>query len=162
MKHFIIKSFYLTTILLFSACHSTTNISGTYRSNFAIMGYFSTKIKVNSDSTFTYRMLGHMMYDTANGKYKINGNLLILNYAPKVIDTTLHSINNRNAILLSEGLINSGSRPHQFYLRTNKLFEADSSGHIFRREQVFSKHKKYLFWGSPYIKRKRYFLKRID
>lgn len=153
---------YLSVLLAFSACNSTKSISGTYRSNFAIIGFFGTKINLRNDSTFTYRMRGDMMSDTANGKYKIRDRFLILSYDPPVIDTTLYAKYGKEAVLISQTLTNSSSRPYQFYLGHNKLFQADTLGNVYRQEQGLSRHKKYLFWGQHYMKRRNYYLKRIN
>lgn len=162
MRHLKLTGFYMTLLFVFSACNSTNNISGVYRSNFAIIGFFGTKINLKSDSTFTYRMRGDMMSDTANGKYKIRNQFVILSYDPPTIDTTLYAKYGKEVVLISQALTNSFNRPYQFYVGHNKLFQADTIGNVYKREQGFSRHKKYLFWGEHYMKKRNYYLKRID
>ena len=162
MRQLILTGFYMTLLLIISACNTTKNISGVYRSNFPIIGFFGTQINLKSDSTFSYRMRGDMMGDTANGKYKVSDRFIILSYDPPTIDTTHYAKYGKEVVLISHALTNSSSRPYQFYLGHNKLFQADTLENVYRREQGFSRHKKYIFWGEQYMKKRNYFLKRID
>ena len=162
MRHLILTGFYTTLLFVFSACNSTKNIPGVYRSNFAIITFFGTKINLKSDSTFTYRMRGDLMSDTANGKYKFRNRYIILSYDSPIIDTTLYAKYGKEVVLISQALTNSSSRPYQFYVGHNKLLQADTIGNVYKREQGFSRHKKYLFWGEHYLKKRKYYLKRID
>jgi hypothetical protein len=162
MRHFKLTISCLTLLVVFSACNSTKKIAGTYRSNFAIIGFFGTKINLKSDSTFSYRMRGDMMSDTANGKYKIRARFLILSYDPPTVDTTLYAKYGKEAVLISLVLQNTSSRPYQFYIGHNKLFEADTLGNIHKQEQGLSGHKKHIFWGQHYMKKRKYYLKRVD
>ena len=162
MRQLILTGFYMILLFIISSCKTTKNPSGVYHSNFAIIGFFETKINLKSNSTFTYRMRGDMMRDTANGKYKIRNRFIILSYDPPIIDTTLYAKYDKEVVLISQALTSFSGRPNQFYLGHNKLFQADTLGNVDRREQGFSRHKRYLFWGKHYMKERNYFLKRID
>ena len=70
------------------SCRSTHNVAGTYVSNFAVHGFFGTRINLNTDSTFGYRMRGDMMFDTSNGRYKVDGRYLVLYHEPFKPDTS--------------------------------------------------------------------------
>ena len=153
---------FLALPIVLLSCSSTKSIVGTYRSNFAVIGFFGTKINLMKDSTFGYRMRGDMMGDTANGKYRIHNHFLILTYDPPIIDTTLYSKYGKDAVVLSQALTSSLSRPKQFYIGHNKLFVTDSLSNVYKKEQGFSRHKKYLFWGQHYMTKRKYYLKRID
>jgi hypothetical protein len=153
---------FLALPLLLLSCSSTKSIVGTYRSNFAVIGFFGTKINLMKDSTFGYRMRGDMMGDTANGKYRIQNHFLILTYDPPIVDTTLYSKYGKDAVVLSQALTNSSGRPKQFYIGHNKLFVTDSLGNVYKKEQGLSRHKKYVFWGQHYMTKRKYYLKRID
>jgi hypothetical protein len=91
-------TFSLLFCLLFS-CNSTKNIAGTYRSKFAVNGFFGTRVYLSSDSTFTYRMRGDLAYDTAAGQFQIQQRFLILNYKPLAIDTSTEYTNAKESIL---------------------------------------------------------------
>ena len=87
MKH--LHLFFLLTFFLgLISCSSTKNISGTYRSNFADLGMFITKLTLKSDSSFEYRFRGDLIFDTATGRYNIENRKLILVYDSRPIDTS--------------------------------------------------------------------------
>ena len=156
-----------TFILLVScfpfSCNPSKNIAGVYRSNFAVAGFFVTKLTLNSDSTFGYRMRGDLSFDTANGNYKIDNRDLILFYSPPPIDTTVYYQDKKNGPVQVQPLTNSADRPKKLYIKNNKLFLIDTSGNIKKTEQGLSKHRKYLFWGQYYyVNKRRYYLKRTD
>ena len=162
MRYLNLTAIYTTLILGFSSCNSTKNISGTYGSNFAIIGFFGTEINLKSDATFSYRMRGDMMGDTANGKYQVKDRFLILYYDPPIVDTTLYANYGKEATLISQALTNTPSRPYKFFIAHDKLFVADTLGNINKLRQGLSRHKKYLLCGHHYMKKRKYYLKRID
>ncbi|MBC7391684.1 MAG: hypothetical protein H7329_20990 [Opitutaceae bacterium] len=145
------------------SCSSTQNITGSYRSNFAELGFFSTRIKLKPDNTFEYRFRGDLIFDTATGKYRIDRRKLILTYDPRPIDTSGLSYMRSVGFKLDEplNLKSDAGLPHVFYIGREKLYGSYQDGKIVRKAVGYSKRKQYLFFGTHYYKRKHY-LKRVD
>ena len=159
MKRNIFYILIVNTIVLVS-CISTKNFVGTYRSNFAELGFFITRLKLNSDSTFEYKFRGDMIYDTASGHYRVYHRKLILTYYPRPLDTTglafMDSVANKIGIELSASF--DDKRPHIYYLGNKKLFESIKDGIIVKKAFGYSKTKKYLLFGSHYYKHNHYLM----
>ncbi|MBF4483191.1 hypothetical protein [Flavobacterium sp. CSZ] len=68
------KIFFLLLLLLFVSCNSNRNFCGTYRSNFAQLGFFVTQIKFNTNSTVKFNKAGDLMNEELKGKFKISRN----------------------------------------------------------------------------------------
>lgn len=145
------------------SCSSTKNINGTYRSNFADLGMFITKVVLKNNSSFEYRFSGDLIFDTATGRFTIEHRKLILIYGPRPIDTSGLSTMRSLGLKLDSPLIlkSEASLPHVFFIRKNKLFNSYQDEHIIKRATKYNKTKKYLLFGSHYYKRKWY-LKRVD
>lgn len=152
--------------LVFSVCQisctSTNNIAGTYRSNFAVNGFFGTTITMNSDSTFSYRMRGDLMFDTSNGHYKIQKKYVVLYHLPFQPDTSEYKTLGKEAVLLSYALSTNNhlNGPEKYLIGRKKLFVCDRSGKAVKRNIGYSKRRKFLLFGT-HLQNKRYYLKRI-
>ena len=138
-----------------TSCKTTKNIFGTYRSKFAVIGFFGTRITLNNDSTFTYRMRGDLSYDTASGSYTTQGRLLILTAKQPPVD----SANIITYELTASSSINR--KPVKYLIGSNKIFETDLKGEKVNKEIGYFRHKKYILFGKKMYS-KRYYLKRID
>lgn len=157
IKSFI---FWVLGLALLSSC-SRKNIAGIYYSNFAMEGFFVTKLMLSSDSTFGYRMHGDLLSDTANGHYSIKQKLLRLKYnAPVLGDGGYLKISQQDSVLIKP-LVVGDAGPRKYSIGYNKLFAIDSLGKKLSKRRGFSRHKKYLLWGDFYMTQRRYFLKRI-
>lgn len=152
----------LTVLVVVSACSSPKNMAGSYASNFPVIGYNGTRLNLNIDSTFTYRMRGHMTSDTATGRYAVMNRFLVLSYDPSIIDTILNAKYVNEAVVISQPLTGWSNRPTRFYVGRNKLFYSDSSGQVYRRKYGISKHKKFLIFGDRYMKKRKHYLIRIE
>ncbi len=141
-----------------SSCNPTSSIDGTYYSRFAEIGFFSTKIILCKDSSFTYRMQGNLIADTASGTYTVNSRILILSYG-RILDTSHYFIDGRNLAMYN--LSNASSRQLRYYIGHKKLFKINTKGQVVKHSQGFSKRKQFLFWRSHYMTRRRYFLNRL-
>lgn len=71
------KISFLLLLLLFVSCNSNRNFCGTYRSNFAQLGFFVTQIKFNADSTVKFNKAGDLMNEDLTGKFKISRNNIV-------------------------------------------------------------------------------------
>lgn len=143
------------------SCSSTKNIAGTYRSNFADLGFFVTMIKLKKDSTFEYRFRGDLFNDTATGHYEINGHKLLLHYKEVPMDTS--GFANMRSIgfkLDSNSLKSVVPRNYVFYIRRNKIYESYQNEKIVTKAFGYSKWEKYFLFGTHYYKHKHY-LKKI-
>jgi len=150
------------TFLLF-ACNSTRNIFGIYRSKFAVNGFFGTRVKLNSDSTFTYRMSGDMVYDTAAGQFQVHQRFLILRYKSLAVDSSSEYTVEKESISVHEALTGNHNlhEPIKYIFGHNKLFLTNINGLKVNRQWGYSKHKKFILFGKSWYMRK-YYLKRIN
>ena len=161
MNLFNLTCFIATTLGL-TSCSSMKNITGTYRSNFADLGFFVTNIKLKSDSTFEYRFRGDMISDTASGHFKVYRRKLILAYNPTPVDTSgLASLRDMGIKVNVSDLRSDANRTHVFYIRHHKLYGSYQDGEIVKKAFGYSKRKKYFLFGTHYYKHRNY-LRRID
>lgn len=148
-------------ILLFPiliSCNSTRNISGAYRSKFAVGGFFGTRVVLNADSSFTYRMRGDMVYDTAAGKYQVQQKVLLLHYEPLATDPSL----DKESLSIHEAMLGSKNlhEPGRYVIGHKKLFLTDKNGLKVKRQWGYSKVRKYVLFGFHWHYR-RFYLKRL-
>ena len=145
------------------SCSSRLKISGIYGSNFAVNGFLGTRINLNKDSTFGFRMRGDMMFDTSNGHYEMNGRYIFLVHQPFQPDTSEYEKYGKDAVLLSYALSTNKhlKSAEKYMIGHRKLFVCDSNGHVVKKQFGYSKRKQYLLFGNHWYKR-RYFLKRLD
>ena len=155
-------TFILVCCSLFS-CNGTKDISGRYRSNFAVHGFFVTRINLNPDSTFGYRMSGDLIFDTSSGHYKLTKDHLTLHHEPFQPDTSDYAKYGKGALIISHALSanNHLNSPGKYIVGRKKLFVCDSTGSIIKKQFGYSKHRQYLVFGKKWYKR-RYFLSRVD
>lgn len=73
-------SFLIILLLLLISCNSSKNIIGTYKSNFAVYGFFVTKIKFNPDSTTEYDKIGDLINENLTGRFKISHNIAYIKF----------------------------------------------------------------------------------
>ena len=134
------------------SCRSTRDISGTYTSRFAVIGYFSTSIRLLSDSSFTYRERGDMMFDTSSGHYTVKGRYLILYHEPFKLDSTEVSKYGKEMVVSSYGLSinNHLAAPEKYLIKSDKLFVCNESGKVERRKYGRSRHKRFFIFGSDF------------
>lgn len=65
--------------ILFISC-KPIKITGKYQTNFGTYGMFGKTLTISCDSTFVLNFRGDLMNDNSLGKWKINGDTLILTY----------------------------------------------------------------------------------
>lgn len=149
---------------LLSGCKSTQTLSGAYGSNFAVIGFFGTKFQFRTDSTFDYWYAGDLMSDKATGTYQINEKVILLNYDEQAVKDRFlvreNSIGQVDTIFFTNPA--AVLRPKKLKIRGDKLFEIKDNGKIVKREQGFSRIRKYIFWGDHFMTNRRYFLKKIE
>jgi hypothetical protein len=163
VTQFIFFIFATLISYLLTSCSPTRSISGKYRSNFAVHGFFVTRINLNNDSTFGFRMSGDLMFDTSNGHYKLDDNYVILYHEPFKPDTSEYEKYGKESVLLSYALSTNNhlKSPGKYLLGHNKLFVCDSNGTVIKKQFGYSKRRQYVLFGKHWYKR-RYYLKRVD
>lgn len=162
MEKTILFIFGLIIFLLIS-CRSTRDIVGTYNSNFTVHGFFGTRINLNPDSTFEYRMRGDLIFDTSNGNYKVYNKYVVLYHEPFKIDTSEYDKYGKEAVLLSYALSTNKhlDNPEKYLVGHRKLFVCDTAGQLIRKQFGYSKRRQFLLFGKHWYKR-RYYLRRED
>jgi hypothetical protein len=170
MKIKIILIISILTILF--SCNSKKSIIGKYRSNFAEMGFFVTKIELNKDSTFHYVFSGDLLHTELDGKYKIENKKLYLkfNKLKGETESELVKVNGKDTIVNFENFGKSHSYDlrnenkieyHLKYKISNrKLFVYNIiTDKIVRKVNGYSANRKYYLFGPKYYKKKRYLMK---
>jgi hypothetical protein len=153
--------FILELIFIGNSCNSERNITGTYRSNFAEMGFFSSKLKLKPDSSFEYYFRGDLIFDTATGNYCISKRKLILTYDQTPIDTSQFVYLRALGFNFDTPQRSDENHSHIYYIRKNKLYVSFQDGKIVRKAHGYSERKKYVLFGTHYFKM-RYYLNRIE
>lgn len=125
-------------------------LPGYYSSNVAESGFFATKIQLNPDSTFKYEFRGDLMYNKGTGRYKVQNKRLILLTFDK----------DENTDPMARALGSNGKRPTRLYYKNGKLYEFGTNGELVKKGQAFSRHKKFLIFGYPYMRTRKVYLKR--
>lgn len=87
------KISFLLLLVLFVSCKSNRNFYGTYKSNFAELGFFVTKIEFNADSTVKFNKAGDLMNEELTGKFKISrNNIAYIKFDKLKYDYTLDTL----------------------------------------------------------------------
>jgi hypothetical protein len=154
MRSFFASTFAIIIFSLLTSCNSTKDISGIYRSNFAIQGFFVTEITLKQDGSFDYHFQGDAINQRAKGYYEIKERKLYLTYILPTPDTSQYAYFRTIEWSIEEDMKRwSASFPTLFYIKHNKLFDSDKSGKIVKRERPVS-----IFHKST----ERYYLERIQ
>ena len=134
-------------LLLVCGCSGKKEVVGCYRSNFAEMGFLGEHVHLNSDSTFNYRFAGDLINEVGHGKYHLVRDTVILvihrNRPKTIADSLSPDYNLKDTI--------------RFYLHNKKLFGNNiETGKVVKYASGYSKHKKYLLFGSHYKNMRHY------
>ncbi|MDX6189717.1 hypothetical protein SGQ83_10170 [Flavobacterium sp. Fl-318] len=103
------------------SCNVSEKIDGKYRSNFADLGFFITKIELKSDSTFHYEFSGDLSHQELDGKYIIKKKKLYLRFN-KLKDETESEIVKING---KDTIVNFGNfgKTHSYELKKENEIE---------------------------------------
>jgi hypothetical protein len=132
MVKFISVIIFLFLLLNLYSCGSSNVLVGTYRSKFAVHGFFGTTIRLSQDSTFQYVFKGDLMYDSSTGRYQVHRDKVYLTFGKVVSDVNTMPYTNTSNMPVKE-VVASGDTIHYqrfFYIRRNKLFP-----HTWRQER---------------------------
>lgn len=152
--------FLLWTPLLFS-CVTQRDISGTYKSNIASLGFFSTRIKFSPDSTLEYRHSGDLIYDTAVGRYYTRGRKIYVKFEPiKLVE--YFGVSNVPVLRTQRDLSLPFSYDYIYLIGRKKIFLTHiDTGKKVTKTWGYSKRKHYISFGSHYYNRRGY-LKKVE
>lgn len=170
MKFRIIINIILFVLL--TSCNSNKNVVGKYRSNFAELGFFITKIELKPDSTFHYEFSGDLQHTELDGKYKVENKNLYLrfNKLKGESENKIIEINGKDTIVNFEDF----GKTHSYDLKKEKEIEYHlkhkiSNGKLFvyniqtnkivRKVKKYSAKRKYILFGPKYYYKKRYLIK---
>lgn len=110
------------------------------------MGFFMEHVHLNPDSTFNYRFAGDLINAAGHGKYHLVKDTVILLLQQAHTPTTVDS--------LSQYHLRDTIR---FYFHNKKLFGLNvETGKVVKHGNGYSKHKKYLLFGSHYKNTRSY------
>jgi hypothetical protein len=162
MLRLLTASFFVLLFIGLVSCNSTKNVAGTYRNNFAELGFFGTTIRLKQDSTLQYVFQGDLMYDSITGHYTIKDNKIYLNFDKEQQDTAKLYYRFDNMPLKIKVYPGDTIKYKLSYvIGHDKLFSIHVvTGKKVTKAKRYNKHKKYIFFGSHYYN-KRYYLKRI-
>lgn len=148
----MLKFIIILSLVFVSSNSLGQNIKGYYVSNVAELGFFVTRVQLNSDLTFKYELSGDLQYDHGKGTYELINSVVHLCFDP---------IEDTNQILRAIREVQVGSRPKKFLYRSNKLWSIHiENGKVVRKGQAFSRRRKFLFFGERYMTRRRIYLKK--
>ncbi len=128
----------LFLVFNFSIVKSQNSIAGCYSSNFAIIGWFGTNIKLNDDKSFEYLFSGDLFYDKTVGTFDVYKNCIILNFKQNTDSLQISfsdSTGNLTTSKFPKPENNSAqNRPSKLKIKKNKLIIYDRQGKRVRRE----------------------------
>ncbi len=146
--------------VIVNSCSVNKYISGSYRSNFADLGFFVTFLKLNQDSTVGYRHSGDLIFDTAVGVYHVVDKKVFVKF--QKIKTDDFGPGNIPVLQTKRNSTLPFEYDYQYFIGHKKLFSTRiATGKILTRATRYSKRKKYVLFGSHYYKRKWY-LRKLD
>jgi hypothetical protein len=154
---------HLTAIVFLGllSCNSTKNLSGVYRSNFAVAGFFSTLIRFKPNNSLQFVSWGDLRYDSTVGHYKICDNKLYITF--KKIDLNAIGTGFNFDLPVQKALFAKDTIQYQsfYYIGNNKLFPANiETGKKGMKAWGYFRFKKYILFGRNWYY-KRYYLKCI-
>jgi len=183
MKKVLLVLFITIHVTIFSQ----SKIVGTYFNNVAINGFFGEELTLNGDSTFNYYTGGDMSHQYGSGKYLIKKNIIVLHFnkvdygnidsliskgkityrafdsiGNKILEKKNPKLNQFDKLLnleildINDILVDTMS----FIIRGEKLLCIGNNGRIIRKVPALSKRRKYFIWGEPYMKKRKYYLKK--
>jgi hypothetical protein len=170
MKTRITLSLIFFTLLI--SCNVKEKFIGKYRSNFAEMGFFITKVELKEDKTFHYVCSGDLMYTELDGKYIFKNKNLYLrfNKLKGETESEIIKVNGKDTIVNFENM----GKTHSYELKkeneieyhlkykisSQKLFSYNvKTNKIVRKANGYFSTRKYLIFGSKYYKKKNYLMK---
>lgn len=115
------------------------SIAGCYSSNFAIIGWFVTSIKLNEDKSFEYLFVGDLFYDKTIGTYEVNKKNIVLSFKQNTDSLHITFTDSTGTMFTSHfpkpENISANQRPSKLKLKRKKLIIYDSQGKRIRRKQ---------------------------
>jgi hypothetical protein len=145
MKHLITKTAFILFLTLATLQLSAQNVAGTYRSNFAVAGFFTTTVKLNPDGTFERWLVGDMQRQRLQGKYtQKDGKLYLQIVAKKDAPVDLSATNVHSYALKKSGDINYHLL---YYIGKNRLYaHNDKTGKRVIKEKNYAKNRKQKYY----------------
>jgi hypothetical protein len=142
------------------SCSPSKNISGLYRSNFAILGNVTEAIRLKPDNTLEFTFSGDINYDSTAGQYQVYYKKLYITFSRET-DKLYSGLNDMP--LKSNIYFGDTIYYKMFYfIGHNKLYITNlQTGKKITRAIRENKMKKFIFFGSRSYNRK-YYLKRVD
>jgi hypothetical protein len=127
------------------------DITGYYKSNFAVGRYFERKILLNEDLTFKYEYSGDLSYYKGTGTYKVEDNILRLHFDAFQPDTTDNfPLDNPADTIL---------QVKKFLIKNGRLFIFDKNGEL-KDKEVAKFTKQFIFFGQRRPRVKKYYLEK--
>jgi hypothetical protein len=145
------------------SCRGSREVAGVYRSNFAALGFFATGVHLKADTTFTYHFAGDLLTDEAHGIYQLRNDTVYLHYAPeRPVEARLSAADSTRTgeRILSALSATAPARPTKFFYQNHKLYGVNPQGIVIKREQGYSKRRKWGYWGERYLKTRKYYLQK--
>lgn len=128
----------LLFVFSFSIVKSQDSLAGCYYSNFAIIGWFGTQIKLNDDKSFEYVFSGDLFHDKTSGTYELNKDCIILNFKQNTDSLQLSFSDSTGNLITSKIPVpeNPASqfRPSKLKIKKDKLVIYDRLGKRVRRK----------------------------
>lgn len=131
MKDKIIQSLLsLGLISISPAAFAQQNVAGCYRSNIAELGMFETRIRLNSDSTFYYRLEGDMSLRHGKGMYHLKKDTVFLAF-DKNIRNPDYGLSSYTIMKEDFKMLYNGGK--LFDLNAGSIKLADDAGYYLKR-----------------------------
>ena len=158
---------------LFVSCSVNNNVVGTYRSNFAELGFFVTRIELKENKTFHYVFSGDLLHTELDGKYVIENKNLYLRFdrLKGEGESDVFEVNGQDTIINWEKMqgvhdyeLNKENEIEyhlKYKIYKNKLFGYKlGTNKLIKKARLYSGFRKYIVFGPRYYNKKSYLKKR--
>lgn len=160
-------------VTLFVSCSVNNNVVGTYRSNFAELGFFVTRIELKEDKTFHYVFSGDLLHTELDGKYVVDKKNLYLRFDRLKGESDVYEINGQDTITHLENMDWGNTHNYElnreneieyhlkYKISKNKLFAYKrGTNKLNKKARQYSGPRKYIVFGPRYYNKKSYLKKR--
>ena len=159
----------LFIVFCLNSCASNKNLVGTYKSNFADLGFFINTIKLKKDGTFDYNYSGDLVNQDLTGTYKVDKNKLYLKFSKEKDEIELNKDSLSIAEILTANRHNYDAKNEngilyhrKFKIGNQKLFSYRVDNEkLVKRTKKYTDKKRFILFG-PTWKMKKFYLKKIE
>jgi len=146
---------FICCFLISSSGMAQSKLLGTYRSNFAQLGFFVSRLELKADSTFEYSWRGDLMSDNGRGCYEVVKDTVFLSYFPDKNNTFVDETGH-----VWQDLEVNHHRPDRLLYRRGRIWNLTPNNRRNTKKVVGYFHRKrYWLFGANYYPKKTFLIR---